>query len=608
MLAQQYYQQIRNGSNYANQYAQNNYQYNSNNNKNSNNGNSNYSSGNGSSNNGNSNSGNYMGYSNGQGYGYNAENGQYRWSNQAMWQYQSSRQYNNQQSWANMGSPSGTFYGRQIMNGYYDGSGAFNQIYGYFNTQGEYISLEDEEIYWDEDLWGEKPELWDGVTMNTEPCSYQYSGSCYNQYDACMQILEDQEYQEYQAFQEYQSSGGYMTQEQMEENMRRATLKDFMQCVEVNPQAAYGGSNDYANYQYAQKNGSSQYSQTNQNQNQYQYDCGGNEYCEKMQQYKQNQYQYQQQMYQNQNNRPNFIGPHCGSDGKSITLAVYKDEYCSVVDDSKTVEDVLGYALSSNIDLFPSECMNCMDDGVSKLEYTLRCIAIHQRIDQSTNNQIFVSFFILQQSQPWYEDEVVYALEPMCSMLYQFAGKCNKHLEATEYETEKQSSNQNNADTDDAYAAAVAGDDAAGRKLDEEEWVEEEVIDDDEDWKQMYQSENQAQNEDAVCSFIESLVSNTYNEKGEVTLSGGQWSTSAAEFLAESRAMNAGLKAALCITALATLAMAVAACFIHNTLARKNIPWKPRRSKGTDPTEMARQNSGITMGRSRSGPGNNPLL
>lgn len=131
------------------------------------------------------------------------------------------------------------------------------------------------------------------------------------------------------------------------------------------------------------------------------------------------------------------------------------------------------------------------------------------------------------------------------------------------------------------------------------------------DWKQMYMSEQQEKNEESVCSFIESLASNTYDENGEVTLSGSSWVNPQAwnsEFLAESKAMSPGIKAALILTAVAALSMAVAACVLHGTLARKNIPWKPRRSKGEDPTDLARQNSGITMGRSRSGPNNAPLL
>jgi len=209
-------------------------------------------------------------------------------------------------------------------------------------------------------------------------------------------------------------------------------------------------------------------------------------------------------------------------------------------------------------------------------------------------------------------------------MLYQFAGKCNKNLEAQTfadgyqgYQAYQEANAYNNANNGYNNANEEEAADGGGRKLDDAAAAEEEEADQEaeqynqaqqEEWDAIYQSEAQAANEEAVCSFIESLASNTYNENGEVSLTGTSWTNPAAEFIAESKAMNPGLKAALVITALAALAMAIAACVLHSTLARKNIPWKPRRSKGMDPTEMARQNSGITMGRSRSGPGNNPLL
>lgn len=166
----------------------------------------------------------------------------------------------------------------------------------------------------------------------------------------------------------------------------------------------------------------------------------------------------------------------------------------------------------------------------------------------------------------------------MCSMLYQLAGKCNKHLSANDLYNYNYNINQGN-----------------------------------DEWMQMYQSEQQAANEEKVCTFIDSLKSNTYDENGQVVLEAGaawkhpsQWGS---EFTAESRALSGGMKAALSLLAIAVSVMGVWACFLHGTLARKNIPWAPtRRQKGDDPTDIARANSGIVMGRSRSGPGNAPLI
>jgi hypothetical protein len=518
--AQAYYTAVKDGNNYANTYAANNY---------------------GSSYSASTSSGSSS-----------ASTGGYSVYNQNMWEVQNSQNkvYANSEAWSSMGSQSrsGTFYGKPVLNGYYE-NGVFYNVYGYFNGENTYVNLEDYDTFeWDEALWGEMPEGFQDIDENTESCLYKYAGSCYNQYDACMQILEDEDYTMYQQYMQqvnaYNSANGYQAQP------IRATLKEFVQCVEVFPMEKYGNQY-YQQSQYAQQQS---YQQTAQ-----QYNCyDGDENCQKMQEYSAQMYAYQQEKLQN---RRYFVGPNCASNGRDIALAVYEDEYCSVLDSSSTVESVLGYSpYSSNLDLFPSECLSCFTE----------------------------------EQEAWYEDEEVYTLEPMCSMLYQYSGKCNKHLTATEYNYDGYAANGNyeyqnqNQDANSAYA------DYANNE-----------------WKQMYQSENQAQNENAVCSFLESLASNTYNENGEINVSGATWASWKKEYSAESRAMNAGMKAALVITALAAMAMAVTACVLHSVLARKNIPWKPRRSKGVDPTDLARKDSGITMGRSRSGAtgaGTNPLL
>lgn len=514
--AQSYYMSIKDGTNYANEYAANAYG-------------SNYASSSSSA----KNTGSYNAY------------------NAQMWEMQNSQNkvYSSSETWSSMGSRSGTFYGQPVLNGYYE-NGVFYNVYGYFNSAGVYISLEDDEFVWDETLWGEMPDGFEDITEDTESCLYKYAGSCYNQYDACMQILEDEDYTLYKEYQAQQSASGYGYQQQQQ--VVKSTLKDFLGCVEAFPMEKYGN-------QYYQQ---SQYAQQQSYQNaQGQYNCyDGDENCQKMQEYQAQMYAYQLEKAQN---RRYFIGPNCGSNGRDISLAVYQDEYCSVLDADSTVESVLGYApYSSTLNLFPSECINCLSE---------------------------------EEQQPWYEGEEVYTLEPMCSMLYQYAGKCNKHLTATEYNYNGYVANANyqyqNQYQDQSSQNGYS--DYANNE-----------------WKQMYQSENQAQNENAVCSFLDALSSNTYNENGEINVSGASWASWNRDF--DSRAMNGAMKAALIITALAAMAMAVTACVLHNVLARKNIPWKPRRSKGTDPTDLARQNSGITMGRSRSGAtgatGTNPLL
>lgn len=326
--AQQYYQNVRDSNNYANQYVA------------TTNGNSGSSSGSSSSSSSSSSGSTTSAYG--------SSSSQYQWSNQNMWEYQNTQNRVSSSSnvWSNMGT-AGTFYGRPILNGYYD-NGEFVQEYGYFNGNGVYISLEGNQIKWDETLWGEEPDGWNEITVDTESCLYKYAGSCYNQYDACMQILQDEDYQTYKAYQAAQSSSNSQYgNQQNAATQQQATLKDFLGCAEVTP--VYGG-NAYVQQQSA-------YAQ------QKQYDCyDGDENCQRYNEYQQKLYYYSQQKSQS---RRYFIGPSCGSNGRDISLAVYSDEYCSVLDSSSKVDDVLGYApYSSSINLMPTECMACLVDEV----------------------------------------------------------------------------------------------------------------------------------------------------------------------------------------------------------------------------------------------------
>jgi hypothetical protein len=185
----------------------------------------------------------------------------------------------------------------------------------------------------------------------------------------------------------------------------------------------------------------------------------------------------------------------------------------------------------------------------------------------------------------WYEEEEFEGMEeginPFCSILYQFAGKCNKSLNPSTVYSNQVTYNANGGEISD-------------------------------EWLLMYQSENQFLNEDTVCAYIDSLKYNTYDEYGEVIMnpSRNMWKPSAwnNEIRIESMAMNAGMKAALILSFLAAAAMGVAACMLHGMLARKNIPFFGTPKKTEDVTSLARQNSGIVVGRSRSGPGTAPLI
>ena len=194
---------------------------------------------------------------------------------------------------------------------------------------------------------------------------------------------------------------------------------------------------------------------------------------------------------------------------------------------------------------------------------------------------------LLQLTEKWYDEEEIDGaadgIEPMCSMLYQFSGKCNKNLSPST-----------------AYSNGYAYNSNGGQV--------------DESWLLMYQSESQYLNEDSVCSYIDSLRYNTYDENGEVVLDPStSWNPSSwkKEIAIQSRVMRKGMKVGLILSALAAFSMAVAALVLHGMLARKNIPWRPTRkaaNAGEDPTDLARQNSGILTGRSRSAQATTPLI
>jgi hypothetical protein len=139
-------------------------------------------------------------------------------------------------------------------------------------------------------------------------------------------------------------------------------------------------------------------------------------------------------------------------------------------------------------------------------------------------------------------------------MLYQYSGKCNKHL-----------------------------------SIDSSSYNE----------YQMYQSEAQQDNEDAVCAFIEVVRSNTYNEKGQITY-GFSNIFSNNGFRSGARSMSSLHKAALSILGIAVVVLMISAVWLHSQLGERDISWRPRRFarpvKGNQ--ALMREESGVTNLRS----------
>jgi hypothetical protein len=271
---------------------------------------------------------NYYGQSNAYGSnGYGQYAPQYRWRSEEMWKFQSNQQNKYaSQSWANAGIPQGSFFGKAVVNGFYNEDGTFEQVYGYINAQGYFVSLEEEYLGWDAGLWGEMPDGWDELDVDVASCSYTDASSCYNQYDACMEVLGDQDYQMYQAYQQGATGSVAYTSKETQDMYN---IKDFLSCKEVR---------NYGNGQYSTQS----------------------QYYAEQQVYHYNQRTYETKRY--------YIGPKCGADGHEIALAVYSDPYCAVQYTTITPETLLGYnPLDSSFELFPDECVSCLDEDVSAI-------------------------------------------------------------------------------------------------------------------------------------------------------------------------------------------------------------------------------------------------
>jgi hypothetical protein len=173
-------------------------------------------------------------------------------------------------------------------------------------------------------------------------------------------------------------------------------------------------------------------------------------------------------------------------------------------------------------------------------------------------------FFFLQQATVSYyedaaadtEDDYDAGISPLCSMLYQYAGKCNKNLKPGSSYSEYQ----------------------------------------------MYQSESQENNEEAVCKFIETVRSNTYNEKGQITFGfSNLWSKNG--FRSGANSMSSAHKAGLWIFGIGVGVLVVSAMVLQSQLGQRNISWRPRRFARPAPAAsqgFLREESGVTS--TRGGP------
>jgi hypothetical protein len=148
----------------------------------------------------------------------------------------------------------------------------------------------------------------------------------------------------------------------------------------------------------------------------------------------------------------------------------------------------------------------------------------------------------------------------MCSSLYQNSAQCNQHL--TNYDKISRGMTQQEMDMETRY-----------------------------------------------CSFIDNIVYGAYDEQGEILLKRETFDFSDWRNADQYRKlqMPASQAIGLAFSILLVVTLFASAVSTHRSLRRQSTPWSPKHGS-MDPNALSRQNSGIVMGRSRSGPGSAPLI
>eukprot|EP00586_Coscinodiscus_wailesii_P007032 CAMPEP_0172491132 /NCGR_PEP_ID=MMETSP1066-20121228/21832_1 /TAXON_ID=671091 /ORGANISM="Coscinodiscus wailesii, Strain CCMP2513" /LENGTH=538 /DNA_ID=CAMNT_0013260009 /DNA_START=220 /DNA_END=1836 /DNA_ORIENTATION=+ len=115
----------------------------------------------------------------------------------------------------------------------------------------------------------------------------------------------------------------------------------------------------------------------------------------------------------------------------------------------------------------------------------------------------------------------------------------------------------------------------------------------------VYMSEEQENNANMVCYFIDNVLSGSYDEYGQIVLSNDDIVSSAVNFSPDD--ISTTQLTFIGVSLLACIFLIGYSCYLHRAITRK-APWRPRRG-GPEALagQISRQNSGIVMGRSRSG-------
>jgi hypothetical protein len=195
-----------------------------------------------------------------------------------------------------------------------------------------------------------------------------------------------------------------------------------------------------------------------------------------------------------------YAGPICASYGTKIKIGVFSDEDCMIVDASKDVEDYL-----QDGDGYQMKLSHALLKTIYAEDTCISCMAA---VDEDEDNG---------------DDQEAPETNEMCQALYQDAAKC-EDTHGFEGAMYNNGNNNNNNNQNQYY--------------------------------------NQEAQEELVCDFISSLQSGTYDETGEIIISGGS------SVVGGGSKTTGGQKFALTFFILGTFGLAVYSAMLHSKLTK----------------------------------------
>ena len=257
---------------------------------------------------------------------------------------------------------------------------------------------------------------------------------------------------------------------------------------------------------------------------------------------------------QDSNGNEYYVGPQCSSDGRSINITVFSDQYCYYPNNGVSAAYVTGVTFQDDAfaEYFPTDCTSCGESvsitgcflflmpEIVVLLHLRRCLPL------------------LLQSDPWEQandDADQDKVNAMCENLYYYSGKCNQNYKYHD-------------------KGSYGGYRRGNKGLE------------------------QVMTDSLVCSFIENVLSG-YTETGEIDTRKG-WFTKKNSLMYSEAKVTTGQVFGLCIAIVACISLAGYSCFLHRAIMKK-APWRPNRSGvAALAGQISRVNSGIILGRSRS--------